>query len=76
MKNKFGKRKEKIMHKVRKFTDEELKFSQNVCEAFETIEKLLDRLPNSREKSIVFSHIEDAMLHVNCAIAETGIIQS
>ena len=58
------------MYKVRKFTDEELKLSQDIREAFE-----LNRLPNAREKSIVFSHIEDAMLHVNCAIAETGIIQ-
>lgn len=63
------------MYKVRKFTDEELKFSQDIREAFEAVEKLLNRLPNAREKSIVFSHIEDAMLHVNCAIAETGIVQ-
>lgn len=63
------------MYKVRKFTDEELKFSQDIREAFEAVENLLNRLPNAREKSIVFSHIEDAMLHVNCAIAETGIIQ-
>lgn len=64
------------MYKVRKFTDEELKFSQDIREAFEAIEKLLNRrLPNAREKSIVFSHIEDAMLHVNCAITETGIIK-
>ena len=63
------------MYKVRKYTDEELKFSQDVREAFEAVEKLLNRLPNAREKSIVFSHIEDAMLHVNCAIAETGIVQ-
>ena len=63
------------MYKVRKFTDEELKFSQDIREAFEAVENLLNRLPNTREKSIVFSHIEDAMLHVNCAIAETGIIQ-
>lgn len=62
------------MYKVRKFTDEELKFSQDVREAFEAVEKLLNRLPNAREKSIVFSHIEDAMLHANCAIAETGIV--
>lgn len=64
------------MYKVRQFTDEELKFSQDVHEAFETVEKLLNRLPNAREKAIVFSHIEDAMLHVNCAIAETGIVQN
>ena len=63
------------MYKVRKFTDEESKFSRDVREAFEAVENLLNRLPNTREKSIVFSHIEDAMLHVNCAIAETGIIQ-
>lgn len=63
------------MYKARKFTDEEQKFSQDVREAFEAVENLLNRLPNAREKSIVFSHIEDAMLHVNCAIAETGIIQ-
>ncbi|MBR3024490.1 MAG: hypothetical protein IKH71_08580 [Oscillospiraceae bacterium] len=63
------------MYKVRKFTDEELKFSQDIREAFEAVENLLNRLPNAREKSIVFSHIEDAMLHANCAIAETGIIQ-
>lgn len=63
------------MYKVRTFTDEELKFSQDIREAFEAVEKLLNRLPNAREKSIVFSHIEDAMLHTNCAIAETGIIQ-
>ena len=56
------------MYKVRKFTDEELKFSQDIREAFEAVENLLNRLPNAREKSIVFSHIEDA-------IAETGIIQ-
>lgn len=62
------------MYKVRKFTDEELKFSQDIREAFEAVENLLNRLPNAREKSIVFSHIEDAMLHANCAIAETGII--
>ena len=64
------------MYKVRKFTDEELKFGQDVREAFKDVEKLLDRLPNSSEKSIVLSHIEDAMLHVNCAIAVTGLIQN
>ena len=64
------------MYKVRKFTDEELKFSHDVREAFESVEKLLDRLPNTREKSIVLSHIEDAMLHVSCAIADAGLIRN
>lgn len=63
------------MYKVRKFTDEELKFSQDIREAFEAVEKIINnRLPNARQKSIVLSHIEDAMLHANLAIAETGVI--
>lgn len=40
------------MYKVRQFTDEELKFSQDVREAFETVEKLLNRLPDAREKPL------------------------
>ena len=58
------------MYTVRKFTDEEKELSAQIWPKFEEIEKLLDTLPNSREKSIAYSHIEDAMLHANVAIAE------
>lgn len=37
------------------------------------VEELLNKLPNCREKSIALTHIEDAMLHINLAITETGI---
>ena len=64
------------MYKTRTFTEEELKLSQEIREAFEAVENLLVKIPNAREKSIVLSHIEDAMLHANLAIAENGINQS
>ncbi len=63
------------MYKARTYTDEELELSQEIREAFEAVEKIINnRLPNARQKSIVLSHIEDAMLHANLAIAETGVI--
>lgn len=58
------------MYTIRKFTEEEKAFSAKIWSKFEEIEQLLDILPNSREKSIAYTHIEDAMLHVNVAIAE------
>ena len=58
------------MYTIRKFTEEEKAFSSKIWAKFEEVEQLLDILPNSREKSIAYTHIEDAMLHVNVAIAE------
>lgn len=58
------------MYTVRPFSDEEKELSNKIRLQFESIEKLLDTLPNSREKSIALSHIEDAMLHTNLAISE------
>ena len=59
------------MYASRMFTDEELVLSRQIHDKFVEIEKLLDAVPNGREKSIVLSHIEDAMLHANLAIAES-----
>lgn len=61
------------MYTIRKFTEEEKKFSARIWTKFEEIEKLLDILPNSREKSLAYTHIEDAMLHANVAIAENTL---
>lgn len=60
------------MYTSRMFTDEELILSRQIHDKFVEIEKLLDAVPNGREKSIVLSHIEDAMLHANLAIAESA----
>lgn len=60
------------MYASRMFTDEELILSRQIHDKFVEVEKLLDAIPNGREKSIVLSHIEDAMLHANLAIAESA----
>ena len=60
------------MYTSRMFTDEELILSRQIHDKFIEVEKLLDAIPNGREKSIVLSHIEDAMLHANLAIAESA----
>ena len=60
------------MYTSRMFTDEELILSRQIHDKFVEVEKLLDAIPNGREKSIVLSHIEDAMLHANLAIAESA----
>lgn len=61
------------MYKRREFTKEEVALSSEIRTGLVAVEKLLSKLPNSREKSIALTHIEDAMLHSNLAITETGL---
>lgn len=61
------------MYTKRKFNKIEITLSREIKSKLIEVEELLDKLPNSREKSIALTHIEDAMLHSNLAITETGI---
>lgn len=58
------------MYTRREFNEEEVALSQSIREKLIEVEGLLDKIPNCREKSIVLTHIEDAMLHSNLAITE------
>lgn len=58
------------MYTHREFNEEEVALSQSIREKLIEVEKLLDKIPNCREKSIALTHIEDAMLHSNLAIME------
>ena len=61
------------MYQRREFNASEIKLSGKIRDKLIEVETLLDKLPNCREKSIALTHIEDAMLHSNLAITETGI---
>lgn len=61
------------MYIRREFNKSEVKLSKEIRAKFIEVEELLNKLPNSREKSIALTHIEDAMLHSNLAITESGI---
>lgn len=61
------------MYTRREFNKSELALSNEIKSKLIEVEGLLDKLPNCREKSIALTHIEDAMLHSNLAITETGI---
>ena len=61
------------MYQRREFNASELTLSSRIRDKLMEVEELLDKLPNCREKSIALTHIEDAMLHSNLAITETGI---
>lgn len=61
------------MYKRREFNKSEVALSNKIKSKLIEAEGLLDKLPNCREKSIALTHIEDAMLHSNLAITETGI---
>lgn len=63
------------MYLRREFNEEEIALSQSIREQLIEVEKLLDKIPNCREKSIALTHIEDAMLHSNLAITDEGIKQ-
>lgn len=58
------------MYERREFTEAEVALSQAIREKLVEVETLLETIPNCREKSISLTHIEDAMLHANLAIAE------
>lgn len=62
------------MYTRREFNKSEVTLSNKIKSKLIEVEGLLDKLPNCREKSIALTHIEDAMLHSNLAITETGII--
>ena len=61
------------MYSRREFNKSEVALSNEIKSKLIEVEGLLDKLPNCREKSIALTHIEDAMLHSNLAITETGI---
>ena len=61
------------MYQRREFNASEFTLSSRIRDKLMEVEELLDKLPNCREKSIALTHIEDAMLHSNLAITETGI---
>lgn len=61
------------MYTRREFTEEETSLSAEIRKGLISVERLLDKLPNGREKSIALTHIEDAMLHSNLAITESGL---
>lgn len=61
------------MYQRRDFNLKEVALSNSIRYKLIEVEKLLDQIPNCREKSIALTHIEDAMLHSNLAITETGI---
>lgn len=61
------------MYIRREFNKSEVALSNEIKLKLIEVEKLLNKLPNCREKSIAMTHIEDTMLHSNLAITETGI---
>ena len=61
------------MYTRRDFNHAEIALSDDIRSKLCDVENLLSPIPNCCEKSIAMSHIEDAMLHINVAIAETGI---
>ncbi|WP_164148651.1 hypothetical protein [Ruminococcus flavefaciens] len=63
------------MYTRREFNKSEVALSNEIKSKLIEVEGLLDKLPNCREKSIALTHIEDAMLHSNLAITETGITE-
>ena len=63
------------MYTRREFNKSEVALSNEIKSKLIEVEGLLDELPNCREKSIALTHIEDAMLHSNLAITETGITE-
>lgn len=63
------------MYTRREFNEKEIELSGEIRKGLIAVEELLDKLPNCREKSIALTHIEDAMLHSNLAITETGITE-
>ena len=63
------------MYQRRDFNLKEVALSNSIKYKLIEVEKLLDQIPNCREKSIALTHIEDAMLHSNLAITETGITE-
>lgn len=63
------------MYTRREFSKSEVALSNEIKSKLIEVEGLLDKLPNCREKSIALTHIEDAMLHSNLAITETGITE-
>jgi hypothetical protein len=63
------------MYQRRDFNLKEVALSNSIKYKLIEVEKLLDQIPNCREKSIALTHIEDAMLHSNLAITETGILE-
>ena len=63
------------MYTRREFNKSEVALSNKIKSKLIEVEGLLDKLPNCREKSIALTHIEDAMLHSNLAITETGITE-
>ena len=63
------------MYTRREFNKSEVALSNEIKSKLIEVEVLLDKLPNCREKSIALTHIEDAMLHSNLAITETGITE-
>ena len=63
------------MYSRREFNKSEVALSNEIKSKLIEVEGLLNKLPNCREKSIALTHIEDAMLHSNLAITETGITE-
>ena len=63
------------MYTRREFNKSEVALSNEIKSKLIEVEGLLNKLPNCREKSIALTHIEDAMLHSNLAITETGITE-
>lgn len=63
------------MYTRREFNKSEVALSNEIKSKLIEVEGLLDKLPNCREKSIALTHIEDAMMHSNLAITETGITE-
>ena len=64
-----------IVYTRREFNENEVALSNVIREKLIEVEKLLDKIPNCREKSIALTHIEDAMLHSNLAITEGCVME-
>ena len=61
------------MYTRREFNEKEIALSAEIRAGLIAVEELLGKLPNGREKNIALTHIEDAMLHSNLAITESGL---
>ena len=63
------------MYQRRDFNLKEVALSNSIRYKLIEVEKLLDQIPNRREKSIALTHIEDAMLHSNLAITDGCVME-
>lgn len=58
---------DKLFDNLRDTSDEQKQWVQDIRNAAETIENLLNLLPNSRRKSLALTHLETAIMFANKA---------